>query len=224
MAIKLVCPGCGSRMSAPDTLLGKRGKCPKCGAVITIKPQDGRSVSPPPQSQIVVDDLPSLVKTDGVPCRLSFANIYIIMDNDRLLAYWKRGEGWQLRTPHGWISARSADSLLPEQGDFVLAEGNVIETDDGHRLAGAQFFKLSGGGGLKPLVRSDTEILEKIVGRVPLGYAQKRHFLSFIREHYFSTFTEKAGDVIDYLTNEDFHSVQIGDTKNEDSERLPHQE
>ncbi|MBQ3389162.1 MAG: hypothetical protein IJG60_08115 [Thermoguttaceae bacterium] len=218
MVIKLVCPGCKSAMSAPDTYLGKRGKCPKCGTIITIQPQE----TPPPHSaQIVVDDLPTLIQTEGVPRRIAFSNIYVILNNERLLAYWKRGEGWQYQTSHGFVPVRSAESLIPEQGEFVLAEGNVKETDEGHRLVGAQFFKIAGGGGLKPLLRSESEIFEKIVGRVPLGMTQKRQFLLFIRDHYFQSFTERAGDLIEYLTNEDFHSVRIGDTESEDSEGLP---
>ncbi len=218
MVIKLVCPGCGSGMSAPDAYLGKRGKCPKCGTVITIEPP---RETPRPSTRIIVDDLPTLIHTEGVPRRISFSNIYAIMNNDQLLAFWKQGEGWQYRTSHGYVPVRSAESLVAEQGDFVLAEGNVKETEEGHRLVGAQFFKISGGGGLKPLLRSESEIFEKIVGRVPLGLTQKRQFLRYIREHYFQAFTEKAGDVIEYLTNEDFHTTQIGDTESGDSEGLP---
>lgn len=221
MVIKLVCSGCGSRMSAPDTLLGKKGKCPKCGTVLVIKPQESSEVPSAPKSQIIVDDLPTLIHTERVPRRISLMNVYAIMNADRVLAYWKRGEGWQYRTSHGFIPVRSADSLVAEQGEFVLAEGNVKETDEGHRLVGAQFLKIAGGGGLKPLLRSDSEIFEKIVGRVPLGMTQKRQFLLFIREHYFPAFTDRAGDVIDYLTNEDYHSTEIGDTQSDDSEGLP---
>ena len=221
MVIKLVCPGCGSGMSAPDAYLGKRGKCPKCGKVITIQP-----AAPParPSTPIIVDDLPTLIHTEGVPRRISFSNIYAIMNNDQLLAFWKQGEGWQYRTSHGYVPVRSAESLVPEQGEFVLAEGNVREFDEGHRLVGAQFFKIAGGGGLKSLLRGESEIFEKIVGRVPLGLSQKRQFLLFIRDRYFQSFTERAGDVIEYLTNEDFHTTQIGDTQSGDSAGLPQEE
>lgn len=263
MTIKLICSECGSRMSAPDALLGKKGKCPKCGRILIIRPTDesrspadfldsdergtaGRTAggaggaegvgrtggtgaaamdhgsdSVSAESQIIVDDLPTLIKTEGVPRRISFDNIYAVLNNERILAFWKRGEGWQFNTSHGYVLARGADSLIPEQGDFILIEGNVRQTEEGHRLAGVQFFKISGIGALKSITRSDGEIFEKIVGRVPLGMTQKRQFLLFLRDRYFSSFTENAGDVIDYLTNEDFHSDQIGDIQNEESEGLP---
>lgn len=36
MPIEVTCDGCGARFKAPDTAAGKKGKCKKCGAVITI--------------------------------------------------------------------------------------------------------------------------------------------------------------------------------------------
>ena len=62
----------------------------------------------------------------------------------------------------------------------ITLQGNVKEFEEGHRLVGAQFFKIAGGGGLKSLLRGESEIFEKIVGRVPLGLSQKRQFLLFM--------------------------------------------
>jgi len=36
MPIEVTCDGCGARFKAPDAAAGKKGKCKKCGAVITI--------------------------------------------------------------------------------------------------------------------------------------------------------------------------------------------
>ena len=36
MAIKVECPACGKRLSAPDSAAGKRAKCPTCGAVVVV--------------------------------------------------------------------------------------------------------------------------------------------------------------------------------------------
>lgn len=36
MPIVVTCPSCGSRFQAPESLAGKRGKCPKCGTVLDI--------------------------------------------------------------------------------------------------------------------------------------------------------------------------------------------
>jgi hypothetical protein len=36
MPIDVTCDACGARFKAPDAAAGKRGKCKKCGAVITV--------------------------------------------------------------------------------------------------------------------------------------------------------------------------------------------
>ncbi len=238
MTIRLTCRQCGSRVSAPDALLGKKGKCPHCGEVMVIQPDpvtptatpnapdaSPRSNVPPsstpsPQSAVIVDDLPSLVRTTDYPRRVAFNNVYLIMNSERVVAYWKNGDGWLFQSGHGFSPARGGSSLIPDRGDFVLIEGNVQETEKGHRLVGVQFFKLTHYGALMAITRSRDEIFEKIVGRTPLLSSQKKLFLLFLRDHYFVDFTEDATDVIDYLTNEDFHSDRIGEVHNDESDGL----
>lgn len=56
MPIAVVCRGCHARLNAPDTAAGKRVKCPKCGAAMTV---------PAPAADEdfeVVDDEPALPK------------------------------------------------------------------------------------------------------------------------------------------------------------------
>jgi len=36
MAISATCPGCGKRISGPDSAAGHKAKCPKCGQIITF--------------------------------------------------------------------------------------------------------------------------------------------------------------------------------------------
>jgi len=51
MAIEFTCTSCGKKMKTGDANAGKKGKCPKCGAVVDI-PKAGAAESPlnPPQS------------------------------------------------------------------------------------------------------------------------------------------------------------------------------
>lgn len=37
MPILITCPNCGHQLKAPDTAVGKKGKCPRCGTVMPIK-------------------------------------------------------------------------------------------------------------------------------------------------------------------------------------------
>ncbi len=50
MAIRVQCSSCGATMNVKDELAGKRGKCPKCGAVIDVPAAGGSPVEagPPP--------------------------------------------------------------------------------------------------------------------------------------------------------------------------------
>jgi len=36
MAISATCPGCGKRISGPDSAAGHKAKCPKCGQIVTF--------------------------------------------------------------------------------------------------------------------------------------------------------------------------------------------
>jgi len=40
MAISATCPGCGKRISGPDSAAGHKAKCPKCGQVVTFPKAD----------------------------------------------------------------------------------------------------------------------------------------------------------------------------------------
>lgn len=231
MPIRIVCAQCGVKLDAPDTLAGKKGKCPKCGTIFRIPVPDAPAV-PMEQpaadkknesSTIVVSDLPSLNSTAGNPKRLEWNNLYVVLGSDRIVAYLKQGEGWQLNVGKGFVSARQENQMIPEQGEFVLLEGNVHETENGRRLVGIQFFKINGRADLMAISRSDGEILEKITGRTTLLLTQKRQFLTFLRDHYFPAFTDDAPEIVDFLLGEDFHSEQIGDCACENTDGLPHE-
>jgi hypothetical protein len=46
--ISLTCGGCGRKLQAPDKLLGKRVKCPKCGKALEVTPAVASEPPPPP--------------------------------------------------------------------------------------------------------------------------------------------------------------------------------
>lgn len=230
MPIRVVCSQCGAKLDAPDALAGKKGKCPKCGTIFRIPVPDVRPL-PVEQSfaagkkngssAIAVSDLPSLNLTAENPKRLQWNNLYVLLGSDRIVAYLKQGEGWQLNVGKGFVSARQENQMIPEQGEFVLLEGNVRETENGRRLVGIQFFKIAGRADLMAISRSDGEILERITGRTALLLPQKRQFLSFLRDHYFAAFTDDAPEIVDFLLGEDLHSERIGDCACENTEGLP---
>ena len=51
MTIAFQCSGCGSALRVPDTMAGRRGKCPKCAAVNSIPGAGGQlQTAPSPKS------------------------------------------------------------------------------------------------------------------------------------------------------------------------------
>ncbi len=43
----IVCTSCQGRMRVPEGLAGKKGKCPKCGAILTIAPAEAHATPTP---------------------------------------------------------------------------------------------------------------------------------------------------------------------------------
>ena len=44
MAISATCPGCGKRISGPDSAAGHKAKCPKCGQIVTFPKSESAGV------------------------------------------------------------------------------------------------------------------------------------------------------------------------------------
>ncbi len=216
MTIRVICKKCNSKINAPDSLLGKVRHCPKCQSEILIQPEEDAVQSivvpqtVPVPSSIGINDAPAIGSAVRYIKRLNPSNLYVIVSHDRIMAYWKAGEGWFYNVGSGYVPAKRHINEIPEYGDFTFIEGFIKQTENGQRLVGVRFFALSGTAVLVSIGRSETEVLEKIVQPCSLTSANKRFFLKFIREKYFSQFTEDAMDIVEFLTNQDFHSREIG--------------
>jgi hypothetical protein len=51
MAIIFPCPACGTTIRAPETSIGKKAKCPKCGDIFTVTDPGAGAAPPPPQEE-----------------------------------------------------------------------------------------------------------------------------------------------------------------------------
>ncbi len=219
MAIRVICGSCGSKIDAKDELRGQTRRCPKCRQPILIEPaaQPQASKSQPvkaAQSQArpanAASDAASPA-TEGLKMRrLRPDDLYFVVGSDKLVAYWKSGEGWMLNVGNGFSQVKRSPGLIPDLGEFVLAEGRVAQTDNGRRLKGLRFWSLTGRGVLLALGRAETEILEKAqFPTVPSG-SQKRFILDQIRKLYFRDFTDDALEIVEFLTSFDSHSQSVG--------------
>lgn len=200
MTIRVICKHCGSKIDAKEELRGQTRRCPKCRNPILIVPveQSPSQLIETPSSQLKVK-------------RLHPDNIYVILGSDREIAYWKSTEGWLINVGNGFEAVKRAPDKLPDIGSFVLAEGYVVNTDNGRRLKGLRFKKLAGRGVLKSIAYGEAaEILNKAQEPAVPTSSQKRFLLQHIRNHYFFEFTDDAPEIIDYLTGVDSHSHEIG--------------
>jgi DNA-directed RNA polymerase subunit RPC12/RpoP len=216
MAIRVICGSCGSKIDAKDELRGQTRRCPKCRQPILIEPAAQPQASKPqpvktaqPASQPAADA--ATPATEGLKMRrLRPDDLYFVVGSDKIVAYWKAGEGWMLNVGNGFSQVKRSPGLIPDLGEFVLAEGRVAQTDNGRRLRGLRFWSLTGRGVLLALGRAETEILEKAqFPTVPSG-AQKRFILDQIRKLYFRDFTDDALEIVEYLTSFDSHSQSVG--------------
>jgi hypothetical protein len=63
MPIDVSCDACGARFKAPDAAAGKRGKCKKCGAAITVP------VPEPVPAAAAEDDMYDIAEPDAAPAK-----------------------------------------------------------------------------------------------------------------------------------------------------------
>lgn len=216
MAIRVICGSCGSKIDAKDELRGQTRRCPKCRQPILIEPSEQARPSkkqPVKTAQTVAGAANENVAptTEGLKTRRLRPNdLYFVVGSDRVVAYWKAGEGWMLNVGNGFSQVKRSPDLIPDLGEFILAEGRVAQTDEGRRLRGLRFWSLTGRGVLLALGRDEPEILEKAqFPTVPSG-SQKRLILEQIRKLYFRDFTDDALEIVEFLTNFDSHSRSVG--------------
>ncbi|MBQ2790578.1 MAG: hypothetical protein IJE97_13160, partial [Thermoguttaceae bacterium] len=210
MAIRVICGSCGSKIDAKDELRGQTRRCPKCRQPILIEPAaqpqapKSQPVKAPPTAPTSAATDAAAPATEGLKMRrLRPDDLYFVVGSDKLVAYWKSGEGWMLNVGNGFSQVKRSPGLIPDLGEFVLAEGRVAQTDNGRRLKAMRFWSLTGRGVLLALGRVETEILEKAqFPTVPTG-AQKRFILDQIRKLYFRDFTDDALEIVEFLTSFD---------------------
>lgn len=219
MSIRIVCKFCGSKIDAHEKLLGQTRPCPKCNHPLLIESTpDQKMQIPVPQavavpSTVPVDESQAIGSAVRYIKRLIPGNLYVIVNHERVIAYWKPSDSWLYNVGTGFVSAKRNINEIPEHGEYVLIEGFVHQTENGQRLKGLRFFSLSGPAVLVSIGRSETEILEKITRPCSLTPANKRFFLKFVREHYFNQFTEDFMEAIEFLTNDDIHTRELGDIR-----------
>ena len=210
--IRVICRACGAKIDAKDQLLGQTRNCPRCSAPILIVPAD----QPPPSSTsaaTVVGPQPAQdvaqpeIGHPEAPTRLVRANRYLVCDSSKVIASWENnGQGWRLRTDHGFVSAARNRDKIPGEGDFRLVELGMAAVGADHRLHTIRIYQLARRWALGALARGDDAICKSITGPGSLLRAQKDSVRQHLGEHYMRTVWGDAKKVLDYLADDDYHS------------------
>jgi len=216
--IRVICPNCRVKLNAKDELVGQTRNCPRCGGVVVIAPA-AEDEGPP--ATTAADVGAEAGPTGGTqqaamghvdaPRRLGRLNRYLICDSLRVIAAWENnGQGWRLRTDHGYVSAVRNPEEIPNQGDFKLVELRMVMLGDDLRLRGIQVYQLTRHWALLPLKRGDDFICKSIAGPGSLVRAQKDAIRQQLQENFMRTLWGDATEVLDYLANDDYHSHGAG--------------
>lgn len=214
--IRITCPKCKSRLNAKKELAGQTRKCPKCGGPVVIpQPSETEDSStneaialeeadPEQHIQISVEEkLPDI----ATPERLVRTNRYLICDKTKIIATWQNnGEGWMLKTSHGNINATRNCEQLPAQGIFTLVELDMLMMDQRMRLRAIHCYKLADRWALTALDQGDNSILARLTGPGYLNKEQKGAVRKFLIEEFMRDVWHDAREVMDYLSNTDYHS------------------
>jgi ribosomal protein S27E len=131
-----------------------------------------------------------------VPVKLALLHHYLICDHREVVARWLGdAKGWMLRIKDGFARVATVFDGVPIFGDFVFIEIGVERQSDGLRLTHVHAFRMQTEYALLNLVKSDTAILDTIVGPATLNERQKEH----VREHVKSQYLRPVSHGIDDL-------------------------
>ena len=81
--------------------------------------------------------------------------------------------------------------------------------DEGLRLQGIRCYHLAERWALTTLEQDDHKILSRITGPGRLSKEQKAVVQRFLREQFMRSVWENAQQVLDFLTNTDYHSPGV---------------
>ncbi len=214
--IRVICPACRSKLDAKDELLGQTRNCPKCGGPVVIEAPplepvgaetaETSSVLSPPETSGGL----SLARPD-VPEHLGRLNRYLICDRQRIIATWENdGQGWMILAEHGFGPVFRNQEKIPNQGNFKLIELKLAMESDGLRLHGLKVYQLNPRWALMNLLRGDDAILKTVVGPGCLTREPKHAVRKYLNERFMRDVWQDAREVVDYLSNGDYHSAGPG--------------
>ena len=216
--IRVVCPSCGSKLSAKDKHGGQTKPCPKCGQPIYVPVPEG--IETLPVSLRSRNRIPSQFGLVGnkqrlqshLLERLNRHNRYWICDSAHVLATWANdGKGWLIKTNAGMVSASRYREKVPCEGNFVLVELKMQTAAEGMKLQGITAYKLPLRWALPAIAEGDDAICAKIAGFGTLSKEVKGVIRLALKEHFMYEIWEGATKVLEFLNSPDAHTHSVED-------------
>ncbi len=210
--IRVECPGCGTKLNAKEELAGQTRKCPQCGGPVEISAPSAAPGAPGPAASestpIIFTNpaetrLPSKIHLQ----RLRRTHRYVICDKTTVVATWRNdGMGWMIRTASGFAPARRNSESLPHYGQFVLVELEMVQKDEGMRLAAINSYQLASRFAMTKLDKGDDDIIHAITDLGCLNRQQKFAVRQALQDEFLREVWGDSPEVLDYLSNADYHS------------------
>ncbi|MCR5163003.1 MAG: hypothetical protein K6C40_03200 [Thermoguttaceae bacterium] len=173
-------------------------------------PRDDETPSPfsAPSEEIVVPEEETIHPVDH-PKRLNPQFRYVILNSEKMIAYWQMTTGWQINDGMRLVSAKRNAQLLPKQGDFRFIEMQFGEVDGEFRITKLRIFQLASQYSVSKIAGDEGEVLSTITRAAGLTRSQKGALLQGLKAHFMRSVWADSPAIYEYLFNEDFHSSEI---------------
>ena len=191
--IRIRCPHCQEPVKAPDTLAGKKGRCPECRGVIPI-PADKVD------TQVASGTLGFSTEEAGlalsVPEALHRNCHYMICNSREIVARWDDdGKGWMIRIKDGFVKAVQNPKQIPSMGNYIFIEIEISSDGSRQQLTGVHGFSLPGDFVLNKLTKkNESTILEGVGGPAELNDRQRALVRQRINAKYLPNIWDDAAD------------------------------
>ena len=171
--IRTRCPHCQEPVKAPDSLAGKKGRCPECRGVIPLPAGKSSIESSGPSIQHSANAQAGLAL--ALPESLRRNCHYLICSSREIVARWDDdGKGWMIRIKDGFVKATLNPKQIPSMGNYILIEIEITKKDAGQQLTGVHGFSLPGDFVLNKLTKkNENTILEGAEGTAVLNDRQR---------------------------------------------------
>ena len=171
--IRTRCPHCQEPVKAPDSLAGKKGRCPECRGVIHLPAGKSAIESVGPSIQHSTNTQAGLAL--AVPDSLRRNCHYLICSSREIVARWDDdGKGWMIRIKDGFVKATQNPKQIPSMGNYIFIEIEITKKDAGQQLTGVHGFSLPGDFVLNKLTKkNENTILEGVEGTAALNDRQR---------------------------------------------------